>query len=81
MFYGIYILALPIFVISATSEILRPRRSSDLSGRNEGSGIVCTKAGKCTCLFESLRVTVKCTSVGDKFDKVASELPKRTTHL
>lgn len=54
-------------------------------GSDDGSGsglsILCSVKGNCSCLFEDFEVTVICTSVGNKFDEIANELPSTTTHL
>lgn len=58
------------------------QKSGIAMGRDKnGAKILCSQALNCTCLFEELRVTVECTSAGDKLDKISSELPKTTTHL
>lgn len=82
MFCGIHILALLNYLVSVTSMQFSPQKSreSARSGKN-GSGFMCSEVGNCTCLFEKLRVTVECTSVGKKLAKIASELPPTTTHL
>ena len=90
MFCGVHVFFLWSFVISATSQQRQPKkRPGSDTGRDvdsAGSGselgaILCSEAGNCTCFFEELRVTVKCTSAGDKLDKIAFELPETTTHL
>ena len=61
-------------------DVARSGENSSESGSNE-STFLCSKAGNCACLFKRPSVTVKCTSAGDKLDKIASELPPKTTHL
>lgn len=51
------------------------------SGNRLKSAVLCPDAGNCTCMFEKFHVTVNCTSAVDKFDEIASHLPKTTTHL
>ena len=85
----VQVFVLLIFVISATSAQLRPQWSVNGEPRhdrgNDGSHfesvVLCSKAGNCTCFFEKFRVIVKCTSVGDKLDEFANELPQTTSHL
>lgn len=82
MSFGIPIFALCISIISVTPEPPRLQKiyDSDDSGDN-GSEVLCSEAGNCSCLFEKTRVTVECFSVGDNFDEIASEIPKTSTHL
>ena len=50
-------------------------------GSGSGRPILCSIKGNCSCLFKRFDVTVRCTSVGNKLDEIASELPSTTTHL
>lgn len=84
------LLALLTLVISSTSSAVQLRLQESLNSEasdGEGAGsrfeseVLCSEAGNCTCLFEKFHVTVKCTSVGDKLDEIASDLPQTTTHL
>ena len=83
MFFGIYVFALWTSFISTTSEKIRPHHSVRGAGNGAGNGseVLCSEEGNCTCLFERLGVTVKCSSVGDKLDGIAFELPQTATHL
>lgn len=82
MYLGIHTLALLHIVFLATLEQLEPRKRGNSVVRSKnGSEVLCSEAGNCTCLFEEHSVTVKCTSAGDNLDKVAPELPKTTTQL
>lgn len=65
------------FFISTNSEIFKPPKSGD----DKSSGVLCSEVLDCTCLFEELRVIVKCTSAGDKLDKIGFQLPKTTSQL
>ena len=83
-------------MISTTSpQVLTPTESSagdtsreELTGawsRDGGSSselpFLCSVKGNCSCLFEDFDVIVVCTSVGNKLDEIANELPSTTTHL
>ena len=83
----IYFLSLT-FVIYATLGQLLPQKNGDDAKSKEISrkinfkaAVICSEEGNCTCLFEKLALIVKCTSVGDKFDKISAKLPEKTTHL
>ncbi|PFX34734.1 Protein sidekick-1, partial [Stylophora pistillata] len=64
-------------------EVLKPRKDHGIGEGYDGdsSGVLCSEALNCTCIFEKNGFTVKCTSAGDKLDKIGSELPQTTTHL
>lgn len=82
MFCGFNVFTLMAFLISTNSEIFKPPKSGvGKSSDENNSGGLCSEALNCTCLFEELRVTVKCTSAGDKLDKIAFQLPQTTTQL
>lgn len=89
MFCAIEVYTFCIFVISVTSKQLQARESGngELNGgyssrrELESSYRLCSEVGNCTCLFEGHRVTVKCTSVRNNFDEIASKLPTTTTQL
>lgn len=83
-------LALVTLVISSTSFAVQLRLQESLNSEaSDGEGaesrfeseVFCSKAGNCTCLFEKYHIEVKCTSIGDKLDEIASELPQTATHL
>ena len=90
MFCDIHSLALLTYVIFATLAAVPLQVQESLnSDASDGEGaesryeseVLCSDAGNCTCLFEKSHVTVKCTSVGDNLDEIASKLPETTTHL
>lgn len=82
MFCGFNVFILMAFFIPTDSEILKPPKSVvGKSSDDKSSGVLCSEALNCTCLFEELRVIVKCTSAGDKLDKIAFQLPQTTTQL
>ena len=90
MFCDIHSLALLTYVIFATlAEVQLQVQESFNSDASNGervesrfeSEVLCSDAGNCTCMFEKSHVKVKCTSVGDNLDEIASKIPKRTTHL
>ena len=90
MFRDIRFLTLLTYVIFATSAAVQLQvQESFNSNVSDGEGaesrfeseVLCSDAGNCTCLFEKSHVTVKCTSVGDNLDEIASKLPETTTHM
>ena len=86
VFLDTYLFAILTFVISAKPAQLQSQQKGktgvDGSARSHiNFEILCTEAGNCTCLFEKLNVTVKCTSAGHKLEEIISELPKTTTNL
>lgn len=88
MFIEIEIFAFWIVLILAAPEKLWARGNGKGRLRGDHSSksgmkpaIQCSEVGNCTCLIEKQRVSVQCTSVGDSFDKIASKLPPKTTHL
>lgn len=88
MLYDVHVFALWIFLISVTLEQswaqengISDSGGNKTSGNGTESAFLCSSDGNCTCAFERLGVIVKCTSVSDKLEKIAFELPQRTTHL
>lgn len=82
MSYGFYVFTLITFFISTNSEIFKPpKKGVGKNSDEKSSGVLCSEELNCTCLFEKLRVIVKCTSAGDKLDKIAFQLPQTTTQL
>lgn len=82
MFCGIQIVILLSFVVSETSEQLSFQiRGNEVGRSKNGSGVLCSEAGNCTCMFEELGVFVKCTTAGSELQQIISALPERTAHL
>lgn len=84
----IHVFALLTLAISTTlAELWLQESSNGESSDDSGAGrlfesaVLCSEAGNCTCLFAKPHVIVKCTSTGDKLDKILSELPETTTQM
>lgn len=67
--------------VGDTSKEELTRGSSGDGGSSSELPFLCSVKGNCSCLFEDFDVIVVCTSVGNKLDEIANELPNTTTHL
>ena len=82
MFCSVNFFSLNFFIYTISGQ-LSPGKSCNDAKNNIRlkAAVMCSETGNCTCLFGKLDVTVKCTSVGDELYKIASGLPRTTTHL
>ena len=83
--HRIYLFVLTLIIFERSNQLWAQESDDSYGGDDnssiDGSEVLCSKAGTCICRFEGLDVTVKCTSAGDKLDKIVSDLPPTTTHL